>query len=195
VGQPSASRPEARACARLRGGTFGGGHVGGDEGPAAVRHAAPSRRAAPAPQSRSGAAALRRRRLAAGAGLDRAAPRARGLAAPRAVRAGLQPARGDPDDHRRGVLLPPLQLRRPGVVQRARAHRSHGIARRGRGLSPRTSAGDPRARAHRGAARARSSAAAATAPGARRTRRTRFRLTAARSSKANGPCAPLIRGM
>ena len=67
-----------------------------------------------AAQSRPGAAAGARRAggEAAGRGLGRAAARPRRLAAAGPAGRAVQPDRGAADDHRRGVLLPVLQLRR-----------------------------------------------------------------------------------
>ncbi len=64
------------------------------------------------------------------AGLGRAAARPRRLAAAGPAGRAVQPDRGDADDHRRGFLLPVLQLRRRILVQRQGAHRDLRIASR-----------------------------------------------------------------
>src|SRR5665213_279554 len=78
------------------------------------------------------------------------AERRRGLAPPHPAGRAVQPGGGDPDHHRRDLLLPAVQLRRAGLVQRARAHRAAGIARRGGGLPPRASADHSRRRRQHG---------------------------------------------
>ena len=74
----------------------------------------------------------------------RAAARPCRLAAAGPAGRAVQPDRGNADDHRRGIFLSVLQLRRRILVQRQGAHRDLGIGRGRRRLSPRTSAGDPR---------------------------------------------------
>ena len=81
----------------------------------------PDRRPRPAqPRPRPAAGAGRAGRQAAGAGVGRAAARPRRLAAADPAGGAVQPDRGDADDHRRGVLVSVLQLRRrkPGSATR-----------------------------------------------------------------------------